>query len=93
MTLVINVLRLCARNVKKRILVVLASLYLLIFLFTVTKMHKYSEETRVGYWYFSGAEFKKEDVDAFLNENDEAAEEIVEESKEKVDEQKQDPES
>ena len=47
----------------------------------------------LSYWYFSGAEFKKEDVDAFLNENEEAADEIIEESKEKVDEQKQDSES
>jgi len=31
----------------------------------------------ISYWYFSGTEFSKEDVDAFLQDNDEVAEEIV----------------
>jgi len=31
----------------------------------------------ISYWYFSGTEFNKEDVDAFLQDNDDVAEEIV----------------
>ena len=31
----------------------------------------------ISYWYFSGTEFNKEDVDAFLQDNDDVAEEII----------------
>jgi hypothetical protein len=38
----------------------------------------------ISYWYFSGTEFNKEDVDAFLQDNDDVAEEIVNDEQSKA---------